>query len=395
MGIQTVSQRQRLKPRREPYWHGMGSGRQLGYRRTESGGTWIAKSYDGATRKRAYHALGDLAGTAPTDQFTLALKLAGDWFKHLAGGGSTDVETVKGACQHYVDHLRKAKRGDTAADAEGRFARHVHADPLASVSLPKLTARHVQQWRERMQAKPAAQPARGPRCRVKAPQPEAQPRSASSLNRDMAALRAALNLALRDGYVTTDAAWRVPLEPVQGADRRRTLYLDRTERRALLEAASDDLRPFLQGLCLLPLRPGALASLLVRDFDSRAGTLTIDSDKAGAGRRILLPEATALLLRQQAKGKTPAAPLLARWDGRPWDRDAWKGPVKDAAAAAGLPPATTAYTLRHSTITDLVTAGLDLFTVAALSGTSIAMIEKHYGHLQQERARAALEGLAL
>ena len=84
-----------------------------------------------------------------------------------------------------------------------------------------------------------------------------------------------------------------------------------------------------------------------------------------------------------------------RADGSAWNRDSWKGPIKDAVHAARLPPATTAYTLRHSTITDLVTSGLDLLTVAKVSGTSVAMIEKHYGHLQKKRAADALAGLAL
>ena len=39
--------------------------------------------------------------------------------------------------------------------------------------------------------------------------------------------------------------------------------------------------------------------------------------------------------------------------------------------------------------------GLDLFTVAKISGTSVLMIEKHYGHLNSEHARRALEKLAL
>jgi len=42
-----------------------------------------------------------------------------------------------------------------------------------------------------------------------------------------------------------------------------------------------------------------------------------------------------------------------------------------------------------------VTSGLDLLTVAKVSGTSVAMIEKHYGHLQKKRAADALAGLAL
>ena len=67
--------------------------------------------------------------------------------------------------------------------------------------------------------------------------------------------------------------------------------------------------------------------------------------------------------------------------------------IKAAAAAAGLSNAVTAYTLRHSVITDLVTNGLDLLTVAQLSGTSVAMIEKHYGHHREDHAANALAGL--
>ena len=37
----------------------------------------------------------------------------------------------------------------------------------------------------------------------------------------------------------------------------------------------------------------------------------------------------------------------------------------------------------------------DLLTVAQLSGTSVAMIERHYGHLRADHAAAALATLAL
>jgi site-specific recombinase XerD len=68
---------------------------------------------------------------------------------------------------------------------------------------------------------------------------------------------------------------------------------------------------------------------------------------------------------------------------------------KDVAMRAGLPAKTTAYTLRHSAITDLVHGGLDLLTVAQISGTSVAMIEKHYGHLRSDIAAEALAKLLL
>ena len=63
--------------------------------------------------------------------------------------------------------------------------------------------------------------------------------------------------------------------------------------------------------------------------------------------------------------------------------------------AANLPPTTTAYSLRHSVISDLVHEGLDLLTVAQISGTSVVMIERHYGHLRGEVAATALARLAL
>ena len=61
------------------------------------------------------------------------------------------------------------------------------------------------------------------------------------------ALRAALNLALADGHVTTDAAWKAKMRPPKDADRRRDVYLDHTQRRALIAKASPDLAVFFQG----------------------------------------------------------------------------------------------------------------------------------------------------
>jgi integrase len=66
-----------------------------------------------------------------------------------------------------------------------------------------------------------------------------------------------------------------------------------------------------------------------------------------------------------------------------------------AAKAAGLVDTVTAYSMRHSAITDLITGGLAILTAAQLSGRSVAMIEKHYGHLRADDAASALASLAL
>jgi integrase len=118
-------------------------------------------------------------------------------------------------------------------------------------------------------------------------------------------------------------------------------------------------------------------------------------DKNGKPRQIALPPCTAEFLTEQCWGKLPLAPIFVRCDGQGWDKDRWKRPIKEAVEAAGLPANAVAYTLRHSIITDLVRGGLPLLTIAQLSGTSVAMIENHYGHLVRDDAEQALATLKL
>jgi hypothetical protein len=55
----------------------------------------------------------------------------------------------------------------------------------------------------------------------------------------------------------------------------------------------------------------------------------------------------------------------------------------------------TAYTLQHSTITDLVDTRSPLLSVAQISGTNAEMIERHYGHLRRTETVETLSKLAL
>ncbi len=124
--------------------------------------------------------------------------------------------------------------------------------------------------------------------------------------------------------------------------------------------------------------------------------LRVGQDKAGKDRRIKMPDVTAAFFEEAAKDKLPTAPLLARADGRKGlEQGRMESPRQGSRGAAKLPGGTTAYTLRHSVISDLVHDGLDLLTLAQISGTNVAMIERHYGHLRSEVAATALAKLAL
>lgn len=389
--IDTVDSRNKLKPRTEPYWVKLSSGCMLGFRKmtSSSTGNWIARYRCADTGKRDKRSLGDFEHKAPSQRYDEAKRTAEAWFSHLGKGGSSEVVTVSGACKRYVKHVR-ASRGDAPADdLEMRFKRWVYGDPvLAKIDLAKLSKTRIESWRNSMALTPVKV------NRDKREEPVIRPRAASSVNRDIAALRAALNFAHDAGDVTTDMAWRVALRPAKNADGRRDVYIDIEQRRKLIENAPGDLAIYLRGMSSLPLRPGALAALKVSHFDARLSVLTIGKDKAGKDRKIKLPPATAAMFSEQCENKPPDAPIFCREDGPAWNKDAWKKPIKAAVVAAELQNV-TAYTLRHSVITDLVTGGLDLLTAAQLSGTSVAMIERHYGHLRAEHAAAALAKLTI
>jgi site-specific recombinase XerD len=370
--LDRVDSRKRLELRREPHWHRLAEGRHLGYRRmtAESPGSWMARAKLGD--KYRQHPLGDFAELDPGQKFDRAKAAAEQWFAHLDLGGSTEHLTVKQACERYVERLRTERSDAAADDAAGILKRFVDEDPIAGIDLAKLAPRNVADWRARL--------LKGGR-------------SKAYVNRIMTALRAALNLAHDRRDAASDHAWRTELKALDAPSGRRTLYLDREQRRGLIDAASEELRPLVKALCLLPLRVGELAACRVADFDSRHGVLRV-AGKTGQ-RDVPLSKDAIAFFRECAKSKLPTAWLVSRADGRQWDRFTWRDEVKLAAASAHLPPATTLYTLRHSTITDLVTDGLDLFTTAQVSGTSVAMIEQHYGKLRSQIAREALDKLAL
>lgn len=386
--LSRIGEREKLKPKAgdEPHWQRLRQGCYIGYRpsRKKAGGTWFARVYDPETNRNSRKRLGDYGTLSGHEVYKQAKVDAESWAEAVETGGerSRDLVTVADACEAYL----KQRPG---AIAEGVFRRHVYPDPIAKLKLDKLRRHHLREWRKRLEEAPALM------SRAKEGEKRTKERSKSTVNRDMVPLRAALGQVLKTGAPNTDAAWHEALRPFKGADKRRDLYLDKSERKLVIDAASDEARPFIKALCLLPLRPGALAALKVADFDRRTRALTIGKDKNGNPRQISMPQVFADFFADQVKSKHTAAPLFARAGGEAWNKDAWKYPVKAAVKDARVPAAASAYTLRHSVITDLIRARLPILTVAQLSGTSVAMIERHYGHLVRDDAEEALASIAI
>lgn len=373
VNLNRVDARNRLTPRRDPYWHKLSQGRYVGFRLMTKGtsGTWLARYFDG--EKYHQQPLGDFATLSEKQHYDAAKAAAEEWFGHLDHGGTTESATVSSACEAYVAELRTENSDAAAHDAAGRFKRLVYDDAIGKVALPKLTATQVSNWKKRVLAKGG---------------------SKSSYNRNVASFRAALNLALKRRVVASDHAWVSELAPFKNAGGRRELYLDVPSRRKLIEKATGEAQPLIRAMALLPLRPGDVAALTVAHFNDRENMLTVPAGKTKS-RKIPLSGETLAHVKSCAADKLPNAWLFARSDGRKWKKQTWGEAIKAAVVAAKLPRLVVAYTLRHSAITDLVTSGLDLFHVAQLSGTSVAMIEKHYGQLQKEQVRKGLQVLSL
>ncbi len=384
--LSRIGDREKLKPKAgdEPHWHRLRQGVYLGYRPSKktAGGTWFARFYDADTNRNKRKRLGDYGTLSGHDVFKQAKADAEAWAATVESGGelARNMVTVRDACEAYL----KLK---PSSIAEGVFRRHVYDDPIAKVKLEKLRRHHLRSWRERLERAPALI------TRSNTGEKRWKARAKSTVNRDMVPLRAALGQVLEQGRPGSDAAWQEALIPFKGADKPRELYLDSIERKRMIDSVSDEARPFVRGLCLLPLRPGALARLTGRDFEGRTRSLIIGKDKNDNPRIISLPQGTADFFAEQVLDKALSACIFARTNGEAWTKDTWKYPIKEAVKAAGLPIEASAYTLRHSVITDLIRAGLPILTVAQISGTSVAMIEKHYGHLVRNDSEDALATL--
>lgn len=356
------SVRDGLKPRREPYWGPpLDAGRHLGVRKLADGScTWVARlrDHDG---KRRYRALGQVTADFG---YHAAKREAERWFSDFDVGVREGPPTVAEACRAYVAELEAEGRPETAHDTRKRFERTVYDDSIGQVRLDRLTTHRLKQWRNTIGG------------------------AKSSQNRNLNTLRAALNLAVAHHQVNAGIAqqWKA-VKAHKGAERRRSIYLDRRQRRALLEACEGDVHDLLLAAMLTGARPGELVSLRRHDFDARTGTITF-TGKIGS-RTVPLSDAAAALFKRKARGKHPGAFLLTN-AGRQWRRWDWDDEVRAAVKRAKLPSGTVLYTLRHSFITEALMGGMSTLEVARLTGTSLAMIEKHYGHLVAESARGRL-----
>lgn len=366
-----VADRAKLKPRPNPYYMRLEPGFHIGLRVGAGGATWVARRYDQQRQTNVMQALGTFADLPQSERYAAARAAAQAWFSEKASILPRHYRTVAEAAKAYAEANPKQLHLDRD------IKRLIENEPIGSVRLSHLKEANVRAWRE---------------GRQKLTRNNGQPAKAATVNREKTTLRCVLNYALEQGWVASDAPWKKELAPAQTDNARREVYLSRHDRIALCDAMPAAPASFFKALRLTGLRPGALAALRVCDYNLATSELSIPQDKAGAGRSFVLGKAAAALFKAQCKSKLPTAPLFANPAGGHFDRFQWRDPLREAIAALKLDPRICAYSFRHSAITDMIRAGVDVMTVAKICGTSMAMIDQHYGHLVDEGR--ALEALA-
>ena len=220
------------------------------------------------------------------------------------------------------------------------------------------------------------------------------------------ALRQVLNRAVAWGLIDFNPAKRGVPNPQRRPKEKRPF-----ESWSQLEAVAARLGPVYGPMVIFAaatgLRPSELFGLEQHDVDREAGVVyvrrafangRIKHTKTRLSTRAVPLQAKAL----EALDRLPVSvnPILfpnmrgGRIDFRIFGRKHWR----PAQIKAGIEPVRGLYDLRHTYATFALRAGVPVFAVSRFIGSSIAMIDRHYGHLahdSREHAVALMDALAL
>lgn len=137
-------------------------------------------------------------------------------------------------------------------------------------------------------------------------------------------------------------------------------------------------------------RTSELADALVGEFVKSAGQIVLGkhkrskTQKESAARRITLSGESLAIVRQLCEVRKSDEPIFTDQKGRAWNRCTLDMRFKQVRTRAKVRDDITIYSFRHLWISEALMAGIDPATVSKMAGTSIAMIEKVYGHYRND-----------
>jgi len=135
-------------------------------------------------------------------------------------------------------------------------------------------------------------------------------------------------------------------------------------------------------------RTSELAEAIVKDLQVRTKKVVLKNHKRSRTmnepevRKIVLNDEAFAILQRHSQGKKPEDPVFTQNNGKPWNKDLLDERFRKVRELAKVRESITIYDFRHLWISEALMAGVDVFTVAKMAGTSVKMIEQTYGHLR-------------
>lgn len=408
--LDSAAARARLPARKKPHYRLIDAGLHVGYYRGAAGGSWIARRYLGAgsyeTQRLGIADDGREADGTVVLTFSQAQAKGREWATRQArqAMGFEDAKpwTIADAVQHYLTDYT-ARGGKARRYVETTFNAHV-LPSLGKRKIAELTPTMIRTWHRSLATA-------APRLRTGANAVEQRMRVLPSDDVDahrarratangvLTLLKAALNLAYREGKVPTDDAWR-RVQAFQKVQAARVRYLTDGEATRLVNACEANLRSLVVGALLTGCRYQELARLRPLDVAQDAGVLTVRASKGGSARTVVLTSEAVSFFQQAMAGKQPSDVLLPRADGAPWGKSHQFRPLRAACKAAQITPAVSFHILRHTHASRLAMRGVPMQVIAAQLGhSSVKVTERHYAHLSpgyvSDTIRAAFGSLGL
>jgi integrase len=386
--LETRAARSRLEARGKPYYRSIDGGLHLGYRRSRGGaGKWVVRLYAGGQTYvvQTIASADDLSDANGADVLSFAqaqnkARVLRDE-RSRSAAGIAGPYTVTDAMRDYIAFLEGNRK--TANDVRYRFAAFIE-HPLGKIEVAALKAGKIRDWLAGLaKSAPRVRTARGceQRYRKIGHDDDAKRRRKASANRNWTVLRAALNLAFREGLVSSDAEWRrvKPFEKVTAA---RIHYLKVAEAKRLIHACEPDFRRLVQAALETGCRYGELCRLKVKDFNPDAGTVDIHVSKTGKPRHVVLTDEGQAFFRQICAGRGGGEIMLVKAGGGPRLRSHQDKPMAQAVRRARISPPISFHALRHTWASLAVMNGIPLLVVSRnLGHVDTKMVEQHYGHL--------------
>jgi integrase len=212
----------------------------------------------------------------------------------------------------------------------------------------------------------------------------------AGVNRDLAVLRILFNLAIRMRKAKMNPAVGVRLLPEHNL-RMRVISLE--EEAAYLAAASQPLRDMATLILETGMRPGEVLHLRREDVNLEIGFLQIPRGKTPfAQRTIPLTKRAFTVFSRRVSQATTEWLFPSRNDPhRPigWLRKAHL----IALRKVGINPPFRLYDLRHTALTRMAMAGVDLPTLRELAGHASIQMTMRYLHPTPEHKRRAIQKL--